>query len=229
MTSSETPTEPPGVSPAAQRRAVLAVAIVVGWVFIFWANRWHLTAPVVFLGIGWVAVVATVHNLWRTGNVPIEDSAEDATWWKPVGAREELEREKRLLLKVIKDVEFDRQTGKMSDTDAAAMTQVYRARAIEVIKAIDELDEGAEGSSVREEIERELRARLALENKTEKKKKGKGKGKGTSGLGPRASGPDREAEVPDGVPEKVAEATADSDQAEARGPRSEAPSSSEAS
>lgn len=166
MTSSATPTE--GLSPAWRRRAILAGAVVVGWGFIAWAHNFHVTAAVVFLCLGWLAVVAGVHNLWRTGNVQIDEEDRDDSWWRPVGAREELEREKRALLKAIKEIDFDRQTGKMSDADAQVMTQLYRARAIEVIKAIDEIEAGA--GSARDQIQRELRARLAIDGHTARKK-----------------------------------------------------------
>jgi hypothetical protein len=138
----------------------------------------------VFLWLGWLAVVAGVHYLWRTGTATADPTDEDAAWWRPTGARDELEREKRSLLKAIKEVEFDLQTGKMTDKDAQEIMRVYRSRAIEVIKAIDELDATGGKRSARQQIERELRARLAIEGQVkkaevavavEKKKGGKAK------------------------------------------------------
>jgi hypothetical protein len=204
MTSSETPTDDDeeelasavareanaGAAPRSardservMRYAVVGVGIASGWGFILWAHNWRYGAPVFFLWLGWFAVVAGVHYLWRTGTATADPSDEDAAWWRPTGAREELEREKRSLLKAIKEVEFDHQTGKMSERDAQAMTRVYRARAIEVIKAIDELDATSGRRSVRQQIERELKARIAIDGQAkkgeaaaERKKKGKGGG-----------------------------------------------------
>jgi hypothetical protein len=144
--------------------------LVIGWVFIAWQNHFHITAPLVFVCLGYLAVVATVYNLWRTGAAAVASSEDDgdSTWAKPAGALGELEREKRTLLKAIKEAEFDHQMGKLSQRDVDDMIRTYRARAIEVIKEIDRLGHGAAGST-REQIMREVRARLELEAKSQKK------------------------------------------------------------
>ena len=151
------------------RGAVLAV-LVIGWIFIAWKNHFHVSAPMVFVCLGYLAVVVTIYNLWRTGAAAV-DSAEagaDSTWAKPAGALGELEREKRTLLKAIKEAEFDHQMGKLSQHDVDEMIRGYRTRAIEVIKEIDRLGLGAAGT-VREQILREVRARVQLEGKSPKK------------------------------------------------------------
>ena len=70
--------------------------------------------------------------------------------------RAALEREKSLVLRSIKELEFDRAMGKLSTKDFEEMGGRLRARAIALMK---ELDEG--GSGCRSLIERELSARLA--------------------------------------------------------------------
>jgi hypothetical protein len=70
-------------------------------------------------------------------------------------ARAALEREKALVLRSIKELEFDRAMGKVSAKDFDEMAARLRARAVMLMK---QLDEGA--SAYRELIERELRARL---------------------------------------------------------------------
>jgi hypothetical protein len=114
-------------------------------------------------------LVAAVANLWRVGAAAVapEDASEEA-WSRPLGERGELEREKRTLLKAIKDAEFDQSMGKLSAADAKELITMYRARAIEIIKALEELDRGASGTA-REQIERELAARLTIAEKTAKK------------------------------------------------------------
>ena len=108
-----------------------------------------------------------VYNLWRTGAAVamVDDAEAAASWGRPIGPRTELEREKKTLLKAIKEAEFDHQMGKLSKADADHMMAVYRARAIELIKALEQ----TAGGSVREQIERELRARLEVDAKTLKK------------------------------------------------------------
>jgi hypothetical protein len=147
-------------------RGGVALVLVIGWLFIAWRNHFHVSAPLVFVCLGYLAVVSTIYNLWRTGAsaVAVTDDEADSTWAKPAGALGELEREKRTLLKAIKEAEFDLQMGKLSQRDADAMVQTYRARAIEVIKGIDRLTLGA-AESAREQILREVRARIELDGK----------------------------------------------------------------
>ena len=141
--------------------------VVAGWILVLAINRWHLGAPQVFLCLGWLSIVAAGRLLWmsavRAGN-ELEGMPEEA---EPMdGTRAgDMEREKRALLKAIKEVEFDRELGKMSDADADEIVRVYRARAIEILKLLD----GSEVSSaldpnepIDQVIEREVRARLAL-------------------------------------------------------------------
>jgi hypothetical protein len=69
--------------------------------------------------------------------------------------RRELDREKRILLKAIKELEFDHAMGKLSASDCQEIVGRYRTRAIAVLR---QLDEGE--LSYRELIEREVRRRL---------------------------------------------------------------------
>jgi hypothetical protein len=71
-------------------------------------------------------------------------------------ARAVLTREKALVLRALKDLEFDRSMGKVSQTDFEEMAGRLRARAISLMKQIDD-----DGSGYRTIIERELSARLA--------------------------------------------------------------------
>jgi hypothetical protein len=137
--------------------------LVIGWVFILFQNSFHVTAPVVFVCLGYGAGVAAVYTMFRAGASAVTgsgDEGDDAAWGRPVGARGELEREKKALLKAIKEAEFDLQMGKLSKADAEAMIGSYRAQAIAVIREIDRKDGG--DASAREQIEREVRARLEV-------------------------------------------------------------------
>jgi zinc-ribbon domain len=66
-----------------------------------------------------------------------------------------LEREKLLTLRTIKELEFDRAMGKLSDADWQEMSGRLRARAAGLMKQLDA------GSGYREQIERDLAKRLA--------------------------------------------------------------------
>ena len=154
--ASETSAVPPWV-----RRGVAVSAMLAGWLFIAWQNRFYLTASVIILAIGWAAVVATIYLLWRLGSAGAEKDDHAELWWLDSTPRDDLEREKRTLLRTIRDVEFDQLTGKLSERDAEDLSRPVRARAIEVMKALDASD--ASTGDARAEIERELRARLEIE------------------------------------------------------------------
>lgn len=146
------------------------LALIGGWVFILAQNRFDPTPPVVFVCLGYLALLSAIYALWRTGVVVADENEDymDSTVERPVGALGELEREKKSLLKAIKETEFDREMGKLSKADADQMIKVYRARAIEVIKELELVaNPSAEGAgTVREQIAREVKARLELAEKT---------------------------------------------------------------
>jgi hypothetical protein len=140
---------------------VFGAALVLGWVFILWSNKFHVTAPVVIVCLGYLCVVSLVFNLWRTGAAAAAPDDVNEDWGRPIGAIGELEKEKRTLLKAIKEAEFDHAMGKLSKRDAESLIAQYRARAIDVIKQIAHKDGDAK-LSVRDQIEREVKARREL-------------------------------------------------------------------
>jgi hypothetical protein len=73
-----------------------------------------------------------------------------------------LEREKNLLLRSLKELEFDHAMGKVSDADHDEMAARLRSRAVRLLQ---QLDSG--GSGYRELIERELARRLVSAGATE--------------------------------------------------------------
>jgi hypothetical protein len=151
------------------RRGVVLALLLVGWVFILNANNFHIGPAVVFICLAYFAGVAALYTLFRLGATAVAPNNEEddaMSWVKPLGALDELEHEKRALLKAIKEAEFDLQMGKLSKADADAMITIYRTRAIEVIKEID-VQTSATGKlgSVRDQILREARARIEIEAK----------------------------------------------------------------
>ncbi len=75
-------------------------------------------------------------------------------------ARVALEREKTLVLRSIKDLEFDRAMGKLADADFEEMSARLRARAMGLMRQLD-----AAHAAPRERIERELADRLSRETR----------------------------------------------------------------
>jgi hypothetical protein len=68
--------------------------------------------------------------------------------------RASLEREKKLALRAIKELEFDRAMGKLSEADFREMSGRLRARAARLMQQLDA------GAGYRERIERDLAKRL---------------------------------------------------------------------
>ncbi|HEX5107807.1 MAG TPA: zinc ribbon domain-containing protein [Vicinamibacterales bacterium] len=69
--------------------------------------------------------------------------------------RAALEREKTLVLRSIKELEFDRAMGKVSEKDFSEMSARLRARAMRILRQLDA------GTGYRAEIESEITRRLA--------------------------------------------------------------------
>ena len=72
------------------------------------------------------------------------------------GFLRELEREKQLVLKAIKEIEFDYQMRKIAERDYREMVERYRNRAMRLISEIEA------GGDFRGLIEKELKLRLDL-------------------------------------------------------------------
>jgi hypothetical protein len=143
-----------------------AVIVAVGWLLVLGFNHWHVTAPVVFLCLGWLAMVLCGFFFWSSAMAAAtEGTGPDSEGFELSSGRvSELETEKRALLKALKEVEFDREMGKMSEADAGEITRVYRARAIDIIKELEGESEAGEtdDAPLDQVIEREVRARMVL-------------------------------------------------------------------
>jgi zinc ribbon protein len=85
---------------------------------------------------------------------PLVGSGEDRTSMIGQRTRAALEREKMLALRAIKELEFDKAMGKVSDDDFRDMAGRLRARAARLMKQLDA------GAGYREMIERDLTKRM---------------------------------------------------------------------
>jgi hypothetical protein len=86
---------------------------------------------------------------------PLVTDEEDRTPMIGERTRAALEREKVLALRAIKELDFDRAMGKVSESDWTEMSGRLRARAARLIRQLDA------GSGYRERIERDIARRLA--------------------------------------------------------------------
>jgi hypothetical protein len=225
MTSSETQTEAEkgrGGRKATRltgwlELAIGAVLLAAGWLPILIFNHWHVTAPVIFLALGWLGVLLCGRFFWNAALTAGNEGlvADDEGFELSAGRLADLQREKRALLKAIKEVEFDRAMGKMSETDAAEITRVYRARAIDILKELEGQSETGEDEDVPLDrlIDREVRARLALAGVSTKRKPAPRSDAATAAQAPTS--------------EKTPESPADSDKAADPGAQSATSGASE--
>ena len=86
---------------------------------------------------------------------PLVSPDEDRTPVVGSRTRAALEREKLLTLRAIKELEFDKAMGKLSEEDFTEMSRRLRARAAGLIRQLDA------GSGYREQIERDLAKKLS--------------------------------------------------------------------
>ncbi len=119
------------------------------------AVRGSRPANVVFVCLTVLAAGVVGYAVYRTLWPLVHPDAVKAPEMLGGRTRAALEREKALLLRAIKELEFDRAMGKVSEVDCQEMTARLRNRAIRVIRQLD-----AGGAAYRELIEKELAARL---------------------------------------------------------------------
>jgi hypothetical protein len=86
---------------------------------------------------------------------PLVSTDEDRTTLLGQRTRAALERDKLLALRAIKELEFDRAMGKLSDDDFKEMSGRLRAKAARLVRQLDA------GAGYREQIERDLSRKLA--------------------------------------------------------------------
>ena len=131
--------------------AVVAVAYGVA------VMHMRMGAPLVMMGLGGLTIVLSGIALWRVLD-PL--SRADLAWSgqapRSSGRIKELEREKQLVLKAIKEIELDYQMRKIAEVDYKEMIERYRSRALRLMSELEA------GDNFRPLIERELRDRLAL-------------------------------------------------------------------
>ncbi len=148
--SSETSTKPdPGLEPW-QLFVLAGLGCATAVVFI--ARGQGVTTVVLLSALMASAVLVGMAAL-RTLR-PLVTADEDNTPMIGHRTRLALEREKMLVLRSIKELEFDRAMGKLSEPDWRDMSGRLRARAARLMRQLDA------GEGYREQIERDLEARL---------------------------------------------------------------------
>jgi len=121
-------------------------------------ERMRFAPPLVMLALGGMTLAFTAGALWRMIDplARIEPPGAGAAATQGRSYIREIEREKQLVLKAIKEIELDYQMRKISDRDYREMIERYRTRAMRLIAGLEA------GGDFRGLIEKELKLRLEL-------------------------------------------------------------------
>jgi hypothetical protein len=122
-------------------------------------QKMRMGPPLVMLGLGGMTLALCGRALWRVID-PLTRSDEMATALPPRAPQRlrELDREKQLVLKAIKEIELDYQMRKIAEVDYRDMIERYRGRAMRLIAELEA------GDNYRQLIERELKDRVRAIN-----------------------------------------------------------------
>lgn len=121
-------------------------------------ERMRFAPPLVMLALGGMTLAFTAGALWRMID-PLASAEPPGTGAAASHGRgfiREIEREKQLVLKQIKEIELDYQMRKISERDYREMIERYRNRAMRLISELEA------GGDFRGLIEKELKLRLDL-------------------------------------------------------------------
>jgi hypothetical protein len=148
--SSETSTEPESLQPW----QLFTLAGLVGATIVVFASRGQTPAAVILLSLTIFTAAGVGVAAWRTF-APLTGK-DDAIGAQVLGGRTRaaLERDKALVLRSIKELEFDRAMGKVSERDFGEMSVRLRARAVRLMRQLDA------GAGYRELIEKEVASRV---------------------------------------------------------------------
>src|SRR5687767_5317344 len=138
---------------ALQPWQLFTLAGLIGATVVVFTSRGQTPAGIILLSFTIFAAAVVGLAAWRTFSPLTRD--EDAGGPQILGGRTRgaLEREKTLVLRSIKDLEFDRAMGKVSEKDFAEMSARLRMRAAGLIRQLDA------GAVYRDEIEKEVAKR----------------------------------------------------------------------
>ena len=141
-------------SDALQPWQLFTLAGLVGATITVFLSRGESPAGVILLSLTVFAAAAVGIAALRTVKPLTSKAAADTTQVLGGRTRAALDREKALVLRSIKELEFDRAMGKVSEKDFGEMSGRLRARAAGLMRQLDA------GAGYREQIEREIERRL---------------------------------------------------------------------
>ena len=144
----------PGPTPdALQPWQLFTLAGLIGATAVVYISRGQTPAGIVLLSLTVFAAAVVGLAVWRTF-APFTSADQSAPQMLGGRTRAALEREKTLVLRSIKELEFDHAMRKVSDKDFAEMGARLRLRAARLIRQLDA------AATYREQIEQEIAKRV---------------------------------------------------------------------
>jgi len=122
--------------------SALVVGTVIGW------------GPALLVAAG-ASLIGTLALVWRSIESLTEDASLDLEEALSLAAPNEEEERKRSILRALRDLDYERSVGKVSDDDYHELSQRYRAEAKRVLRQIDE-DLGPARKEAERALQREL-------------------------------------------------------------------------
>ena len=146
-------------SDALQPWQLFTLAGLVGATIVVFMSRGQTPASIVLLSLTIFAAAVVGVAAWRT-LAPLAGK-HDLLATQVLGGRTRaaIEREKSLVLRSIKELEFDHAMGKVSEKDFAEMGARLRARAAGLMRQLDA------GTGYREQIEQEIEKRVGRDKR----------------------------------------------------------------
>jgi hypothetical protein len=144
---------------ALQPWQLFTLAGLIGATVVVFVSKGQTPAGIILLSITIFTAAVVGVAAWRTF-APFSGAVDpDAPQILGGRTRAALEREKALVLRSIKELEFDRAMGKVSEKDFAEMSARLRSRAAGLLRQLDA------GTGYREAIEKEVAKRLSAGSK----------------------------------------------------------------
>jgi len=151
--SSETSTDSPRVDQGLQAWQFFVLAALGCATAATFLARGQGYLPILLISVLMAATVLVGLAMVRAVR-PLVSEHDDRTTMVGQRTRAALEREKLLALRAIKELEFDRAMGKLSESDWQEMSGRLRARAARLMRQLDA------GGGYREQVEQEVAKRL---------------------------------------------------------------------
>ena len=93
--------------------------------------------PILFIILASLALLAAICFLWASLRALLGEGQRDVTQSAAMTRRADLLDEKDAVLRSLKDLEFERQVGKISDEDFKRVEAEFRARAKRILRDLD--------------------------------------------------------------------------------------------